>query len=291
MKILRAEYLGFCFGVRDALALAKTEVSRVPLTVLGELVHNESVLADLSSRGVRVEEDLKAVKTATVLITAHGASERRFAEVRQREHTIVDATCPLVRHAHRQLAGLVQAGFHPVVIGKQGHVEVRGLMEDFDACDVVLSESDIDQLARRPRFGVVAQTTQPITRVRSLVDYLRHKFPSSEVKFRDTVCQPTKQRQTAVENLAPQCDVVIVIGGANSNNTRQLVATCRHHCRRVYHIQLATDLKDEWFLPNDTVGLTAGTSTPDSVIEAVESVLQRIARLRQRGDVAEEGAS
>jgi len=278
MKLLRAEHLGMCFGVRDALALARAEAARQPVTVLGELVHNETVLADLRSQGVRLERDLAAVTTPTVLITAHGASERRLAEVRARGHRVLEATCPLVHFAHRALGELVARGLHPVVIGQRGHVEVQGLTGDHPNCDVVLSEADVDALTPRPGFGVVAQTTQPIARVRELVAHLRSRFPASEVVFRDTVCQPTKQRQSAAEELARRCDAVVVIGGANSNNTRQLVATCRRFCERVHHVQTAGDLCPEWFQADDTVGLTAGTSTPDSTIQAVETALRRMER-------------
>ena len=276
-RILRAEHLGMCFGVRDAIALARSEAARRPLTVLGNLVHNETVLADLRARGIRLERQLDAVGTAAVMITAHGASDRALADIRGRGHAVIEATCPLVHHAHRSLAALVREGCHPVVIGQRGHVEVRGLTEDHPGCDVVLSETDIAQLTPRARFGVVAQTTQPIARVRELVACLRHHFPEAEVVFRDTVCQPTKQRQQAAEELARQCDVVLVIGGAQSNNTRELVATCRHHCERVHHIQNAADVCADWFHGAATVGLTAGTSTPDTVIDAVEAALNRLA--------------
>ncbi len=280
MKLIRAEHLGFCFGVRDALELARNEAARGPLTVLGDLVHNESVLADLRRRGVRLERQLEDVQTPQVLITAHGASAKRLSEVRARGHQVIEATCPLVRHAHDTLGQLVAQGFHPVVIGQKNHVEVlglTGLTGDFDGCDVVLDESDIDAMSPRDRFGVVSQTTQPIVRVRELVAYLQRRFPSAEVRFRDTVCQPTKQRQSAAEDLARQCDVVVVIGGANSNNTRELVATCRRHVDRVYHVQSAADLSASWFRLEDTVGVTAGTSTPDLLIAGVEQRLRQLA--------------
>ena len=282
MKLIRAEHLGFCFGVRDALDLARNEASRGPLTVLGDLVHNDAVLADLRNRGVRIERQLEAVTTPQVLITAHGASERRLAEVRARGHHVIEATCPLVRHAHESLAQLVRQGYHPVVIGQRGHVEVVGLTGDFDGCEVVLSEAEIDALTPRPRFGVVSQTTQPVARVRALVDHMRRRFPDSEIRFRDTVCQPTKQRQTAAEDLARRSDVVVVIGGAASNNTRELVATCRKHLDRVHHVQCADDLRPEWFRYADTVGITAGTSTPDLVIQGVEARLRQIADQQSR---------
>jgi 4-hydroxy-3-methylbut-2-enyl diphosphate reductase len=128
-------------------------------------------------------------------------------------------------------------------------------------------------LRERARFGVAAQTTQPIERVRRLVELLRLRFPSAEVRFIDTVCQPTKQRQNAALELARQSDVVVVIGGAHSNNTHELVRACSRDCARVHHVQTAGDLRPEWFAQARTVGITAGTSTPDSVIDEVEQWL------------------
>jgi 4-hydroxy-3-methylbut-2-enyl diphosphate reductase len=273
MKIIRAEHLGMCFGVRDAIALAKQEAKTKPLTILGELVHNEIVLNDLRGAGIQFEQELANVKTNTVMITAHGASSRSIISVQNRGHHVLEATCPLVHFAHTSLKKLVSAGFHPVVIGKRDHVEVRGLIGDFAECDIILSANDLSTLQERERFGIISQTTQPIDKVRELVELLRKKFPQSEVRFIDTVCQPTKQRQNAASELAKQADVVVVIGGANSNNTRELVARCLNFCERVHHVQTAADLRLEWFEDANTVGLTAGTSTLDSVINEVESWL------------------
>jgi 4-hydroxy-3-methylbut-2-enyl diphosphate reductase len=191
--------------------------------------------------------------------------------------TVTETTCPLVHKAHASLDGLVRQGCHPVIIGQRNHVEVRGLSEDHPGCDVVLSEADIDGLEARARFGVVSQTTQPIARVRQLVEYLKVRFPASEVRFRDTVCQPTKDRQKAAEDLAAACTVVVVVGGRHSNNTRQLVATCSRFCSRVHHVESAAEVDPAWFYPEDHVGLTAGTSTPDETIDAVEARLAGIA--------------
>jgi len=281
MKILRAEHLGMCFGVRDAVALALQQAETTPLTILGELVHNENVLRTLDEQGIGVEQNLENVTTRNVMITAHGASERMLKRVRDRGLNVVEATCPLVHFAHRALAKLVSEGCYPVIIGKRDHVEVRGLTEDLPEFDVVLCEADVETLKERPRFGVAAQTTQPIDRVRCLVSLIRRRFPNSEVRFIDTVCQPTKQRQTAAIELARQSDVVIVIGGANSNNTRELVATCSRYCSRVHHVQTAADLRLEWFSGAETVGITAGTSTPDALIHAVE---ERISELEPQHD-------
>jgi len=278
MKILRAEHLGMCFGVRDAIALALETAQREPLTILGDLVHNEIVLTELRARGITFENEARAVTTPTVMITAHGASEKRQQSVRARGLRVLEATCPLVHVAHRAVARLVADGFHPVIIGQRSHVEVRGLTEDLAECDIVLTDADVKNLRSRPRFGVAAQTTQPIERVWALVQLLRETFPRSEVRFVDTVCQPTKQRQSAAVELAKQCDAVIVIGGAHSNNTRELVQTCSKFCPRVHHVQTVDDLRTEWFFADDTVGLTAGTSTPDNVIDEIEQMLQTIAQ-------------
>jgi 4-hydroxy-3-methylbut-2-en-1-yl diphosphate reductase len=278
MKIIRAEHLGMCFGVRDAIALAVKQSESEPITVLGDLVHNERVLAELRERGIQFENDAREVATETVMITAHGASMRRVNAVRERGLNVLSATCPLVHVAHRAVKQLVREGFHPIIIGKRDHVEVCGLTEDLAEFDVVLSEEDVLQLQWRPRFGVAAQTTQPIEKVRHLAGSIRRRFPNSEVRFIDTVCQPTKQRQNAAVELAEKSDVVIVIGGKHSNNTHELVNTCSRFCSRVHHVQTAADLRDEWFHMDDTVGITAGTSTPDPVIEGVEGRLRELVR-------------
>jgi 4-hydroxy-3-methylbut-2-enyl diphosphate reductase len=274
MKILRASHLGWCFGVRDAVRDATLAASSGPVTVLGELVHNPAVIESLRSRGVLTRSDPSDVPTQRVLITAHGASRRRIASLEAMGLQVTETTCPLVHRAHAALDSLVQQGCHPVIIGQAHHVEVRGLAEDHPGCDIVLNESEIDALETRPLFGVVSQTTQPIDRVRQLVDYLKRRFPHSEVRFRDTVCQPTKDRQQAAENLARQCTVVVVVGGRHSNNTRQLSATCSRGCARVHQVEGPSDLDPGWFKPDDVVGLTAGTSTPDEAIEAVSSRLE-----------------
>ena len=277
MKIIRAEHLGMCFGVRDAITLAITAAKQEPLTILGDLVHNETVLGELRTRGIRIEQQPENVRTQTVMVTAHGTSNRTLSQTRECGLNVLEATCPLVHVAHRALAKLVTAGFHPVIVGKRDHVEVRGLTDDLTDYDVILSEPDVLSLRKQSRYGVMAQTTQPIERVRQLVQLLRRTFPDAEVRFVDTVCQPTKQRQHAAVDLAQRSDVVVVIGGANSNNTRELVESCSLHCSRVRHIQTANDLRAEWFLSSDTVGLTAGTSTPDIVINGVEQWLQALA--------------
>ena len=281
MKIIRAEHLGMCFGVRDAIALALNQAQAQPLTILGELVHNETVVTALREKGIRIESQVATVTTPTVMITAHGASERMMNRVREHGLSVVEATCPLVHFAHRAVSKLVQEGCHPVIVGKRDHVEVRGLTEDLQEFDVVFDETDVNALKERSCFGMVAQTTQPIERVRQIVSLVRRRFPDSEVRFVDTVCQPTKQRQTAAVQLAQRSDVVIVIGGAHSNNTRELVETCSRYCVRVHHVQTADDLRREWLENAGVVGITAGTSTPDEVINRIEQTLQEFAERQE----------
>ena len=286
MKVIRAEHLGMCFGVRDAITLALSQSARTPLTVLGELVHNETVLAGLRARGIRITSQLDAVDTSRVMITAHGASEVATQQARDRGLQVLEGTCPLVRLAHRSVTALVRAGYHPVIIGKRDHVEVRGLTGDLAEFDVVLNADDVQAMRERTRFGVAAQTTQPIERVRALVNLIRQRFPLAEVRFVDTVCQPTKQRQNAAIELAQRSDVVVVIGGANSNNTQELVQTCGRYCPQVHHVRTAADLREEWFEHAATVGIPAGTSTPDVTINEVEHRLQCLSRRSGPGDVA-----
>jgi 4-hydroxy-3-methylbut-2-enyl diphosphate reductase len=276
MKIIRAEHLGMCFGVRDAIALALQTARHVPLTILGDLVHNETVLTDLRSAGIQFAQQPGSVETTTAMITAHGASERALTEARNRGLKILEATCPIVHAAHRHLQKLVSEGFHPIIIGRRDHVEVRGLTGDLDEFDVILQPEDVARVRPRARFGVMAQTTQPIEKVRQIVRLLRDHFPQAEVRFIDTVCQPTKQRQDAAVELAQKCNVMVVIGGTHSNNTQELVKTCSQNCERVHHVETLADLCPEWFFDSDTVGLTAGTSTPDRVIDEIDRFLHQM---------------
>lgn len=276
MRILRAVHLGMCFGVRDAITLALEHADAGPLTILGDLVHNPTVLRSLEEKGIAIARDLDRVATPTLMVTAHGTSERTLARTRALGLKVVEATCPLVHVAHRAVTALARDGYHVVIVGQRDHVEVRGLTGDLDRFDVVLEDRDVLALDEHPRIGVAAQTTQPLDKVRRLVDLIRRRFPRSEVRFMDTVCKPTKDRQSAAVDMARQSDLVIVVGGASSNNTRELVKTCARHCARVHHVQTAVDLRPEWFDGVEVVGLTAGTSTPDDMIDAVEARIRQL---------------
>jgi 4-hydroxy-3-methylbut-2-enyl diphosphate reductase len=277
MKVILAKHFGVCFGVRDALQQAEESAQRGELTILGEMVHNPIAKERLAALGA-IESSLDApeARTKRVMITAHGASDRAVAAWRDRGHEIIDGTCPLVHHAHEALRELVEQGDHPIVIGKRDHVEVRGLIGDFPDASVIEETPDIESLPSVSAFGVVAQTTQPIDRVRRLVDELKTNRPEAVVHFRDTICQPTKNRQEALRALLSEVDAVVVIGGKNSNNTLQLLNTCRKAGTPSFHIERVEELRASWFEGFETVGVTAGTSTLRETVEAVRAWLNRL---------------
>jgi 4-hydroxy-3-methylbut-2-en-1-yl diphosphate reductase len=280
MQVRLAEHHGMCFGVRDAIDLALKLTAQGPISILGDLVHNPDVVARLDEAGARRARTLDEVGTRTVLLTAHGASDRVKLQLRQAGKEVHDATCPLVTRAHLALRKLVNEGYFPLVIGQRYHVEVRGLVGDLEECVVFLDESEIDKLKERfdregMRLGIVSQTTQPIERVRELVAHVTQTFPRAEVRFIDTVCQPTKDRQESLRTLAAETDVVVIVGGPDSNNSRKLTELARALGRPAYQVAGASELRREWFSEARIVGLTAGTSTPDTIIAEVRACLEK----------------
>jgi 4-hydroxy-3-methylbut-2-en-1-yl diphosphate reductase len=279
MNIHLATHHGMCFGVRDALRMTHAAAQAAPVTILGQLVHNPVVDDHLSRLGVSRGdlEDTASASTPHVIITAHGAADRQREVWRAAGHSITDTTCPLVRKAHQALAALVTEGYHPVVIGQRQHVEVRGLIGDFPHASVVLEHEEVALVPAHPRLGVISQTTQPLDRALGLVDALKRRHGRSEVRFVDTICHPTKQRQTALEELCRSCEMIVVVGGRNSNNTRQLGEKARALGARVVLAETADDLRPEWFRGAREVGVTAGTSTLDETVAAVMDRLKAFA--------------
>ena len=278
--VIEASHYGMCFGVKAAIKAAEKLSAMRPVTVLGELAHNASVKRGLESRGVshgKLEAD--SAVTKNVLITAHGASDKDRLRWKNQGYRVTDTTCPLVHKAHPALAQLVLAGYVPIVIGKAGHVEVRGLVGDFPSAVIVQTLDDVAGLnLDTEKIGVISQTTQQITHVEVMVQAIRERHPEAQVKFVDTVCKPTKERQQALLDLCSQVKLVIVVGGSNSNNTAQLADKCRKLGCRAYHVQSPSDLKAAWFDNVERVGLTAGTSTPQSDISAVKRKLMKMSR-------------
>ena len=278
MQILRADAMGMCFGVRDALAT----IGRLPepssVTIHGELVHNGEVLAMLDRRGfVRSpERDRPLPTTPVVLVTAHGISERERARLLAAGKQLVDTTCPLVHKAHQAAQALAAEGRRVIVLGKADHVEVRGIVEDLERPLVVHGEHDIATWPE-PRLGVVAQTTVPSDRAAALVAAIRSANPHADLRFVDTVCSPTKARQEALAALLPHIDALVVVGGRDSNNTRQLVARGLQHGVRTLHVEHVRELDAAWFAGVQVLGLTAGTSTLQRTSDEVHGWLLRLA--------------
>lgn len=278
MTIHLAQHYGMCFGVRDALRATHTAASQEPVTILGQLVHNPVVDAHLTTLGVRRGEldRMESATTQRVVITAHGASDVHRQRWQEAGHQITDTSCPLVKKAHQALSSLVEEGYHPVVIGQRTHVEVRGLIGDYPQASVLLTADDACCIPAHPKLGVISQTTQPLEQVLHIVEAIKKRHRHSEVRFVDTVCRPTKQRQTALEELVLVCDLIVVIGGRNSNNTRQLAEKARTLGVAARQVETAEDLKTDWFRGVNNVGVTAGTSTLD---ETVRSVMDRLQQL------------
>jgi 4-hydroxy-3-methylbut-2-enyl diphosphate reductase len=278
VKISLARALGTCFGVQDAIDAALDPSFRGNLTIVGQLVHNPQVVEELRASGVALVDSVDAeISTPNVMITAHGAAKSVKASLEARGFHVYDASCPLVMKVHNRVAALVAQGYYPVVIGQRNHVEVRGIVGDLAEYEVIGEPDEIERLAGRRRLGIVCQTTQQVAHARKIVEEIHRRFPEAEVQFVDTICRPTKDRQEAVEELAARVDLMIVVGGYNSSNTKKLKKVCDDRGLAAHHIERPDELRPEWFAGREHVGVTAGTSTPQNVIDAVYRRIREIA--------------
>lgn len=280
MLVIRASHMGMCFGVKDALDVALVHSSPEEVTIFGELVHNRTVMDRMRARGYRfVPESAResVPETSQVMITAHGVSDRERERLTRAGKGLMDTTCPLVRRVHKAALRFKRLGFFVVVVGREGHVEVEGLVGDLDDYAVVWEPGEVRRWPF-PRIAVISQTTTPPDRFgdvsRRVVDVNR----GSLVEVADTVCRPTRERQEAVERLLERAEALVVVGGKNSNNTRQLGSKAEAAGKPWLHVETAADLVPKWFSGLRLVGLTAGTSTPDETIEEVYRALLRIGR-------------
>ena len=274
MKITLAKYAGFCFGVKDAMDAAESLGHDVPqpIYILGHLIHNRQAVERLQKKGIRTvpHEELDTIEKGTVVISAHGVPDSTIEKARRKGLYVVDTTCPLVRKVHDATKKMEKEGYEIIIYGDKEHTEVKGIRGNLRKSDVIHNPSEINVQFGNKKVFMVSQTTQEIEKFRELAEKLKEKNP--ELKVEDTVCVPTKLRQKNSRELAKIVDVMIVIGGYHSANTRHLAEVCSRHTE-THHIETASQLKAEWFENKKHAGVTAGASTPDWIIE---SVLQRL---------------
>jgi 4-hydroxy-3-methylbut-2-enyl diphosphate reductase len=262
--------------------MAMTPEFGANLTIVGQLVHNPQINESLKKNGVSLVNDIDAIdqiKTKKVMITAHGAAQKTKDKLEGAGFTVYDASCPLVMRVHKTIQSMVTKGYFPVVIGQQDHVEVKGIVGDLEDYLVISGERDIKKIkiAGKRKLGIVSQTTLQVEKVEHLIGKIRGEDYVDEVYFVNTICQPTRDRQVAVRDLAEQVDLMIVIGGYNSSNTKKLVQVCNEKNIEAHHIESFSQLEKNWFYDKKHVGITAGTSTPEHVINETHKAILQIA--------------
>ncbi len=271
MEIHLAQNAGFCSGVKRAvrLALETAQKEKSPVYMLGDIVHNEHVVRDLRQAGITVVDSLAQIDFGVLLIRAHGAGPELYNTARQQGLKIVDATCPLVLDIHKFARQLAEEGYRVVVIGDHGHDEVLGIARQVEHALVIASPDEVEKHFRKKaaRLGVVLQSTQDIRNVQEILALLTAKC--RELKFFNTICGPTTQHQKEIRRLPKENDVMIIIGSHSSANTCRLTVISKELNPRSYQVESAADVKAEWFQHAESVGVSAGASTPDNIIQEV----------------------
>jgi 4-hydroxy-3-methylbut-2-en-1-yl diphosphate reductase len=277
MEVLLANPRGFCAGVERAIEIVERALEQhgAPIYVRHEIVHNRSVVESLRAKGAVFVEELAEVPAGGIVIfSAHGVSKAVRAEAESRGLRAFDATCPLVTKVHVEVAKMLKAGFEIVMIGHRGHPESEGTMGQA-ASGMILVETvaDVARLeVRSPeRLAYVTQTTLSVDDARAIVAALKARFPAIRGPKRDDICYATQNRQDAVKFMAPQCDVVIVVGSPNSSNSNRLREVAEHMGAQAYMVDSADELRPEWIAGKKRVGVSAGASAPEVlVIELIE---------------------
>ena len=287
MKILLANPRGFCAGVDRAIDIVERaiELFGAPIYVRHEVVHNKFVVDRLRSLGAVFVEELDEVPAdATVIFSAHGVSKAVQAEARRRGLRVFDATCPLVTKVHMEVSRYGREGRDVILIGHEGHPEVEGTMGQFDASHggriaLVEDVADVEQLDVRDasRVGVVTQTTLSVDDTAEVLAALQRRFPTLTTPRKEDICYATQNRQDAVKKLVEACDVVIVVGSRSSSNSNRLREIAEKIGKPGYLVDGPDDLKPEWFEGKQAVGVTAGASAPELLVQRV------VARLREWG--------
>jgi 4-hydroxy-3-methylbut-2-enyl diphosphate reductase len=283
MQIYLANPRGFCAGVDRAIAIVNEALTRFepPIYVRHEVVHNKFVVSDLANRGAVFVEELHEVPDGSIVIfSAHGVSKAVEDEAERRDLTVFDATCPLVTKVHIEVAKFAQDGMDAVLIGHAGHPEVEGTMGRFNRrlggqIHLVEDVSDVEALSVQDaeRLAFVTQTTLSMDDTARVIDALRDKFPSIQGPRKDDICYATQNRQDAVKDLASRCEVVLVVGSPNSSNSNRLRELAERMDCRAYLIDNANEMDRSWLEGVQSVGVTAGASAPEVLIQ---EVLQRL---------------
>ncbi len=285
MHIIRAHAMGFCFGVRDAIEVVKElGEAGTPVYTLGAIVHNPQIAEQLEDMNVHVVDDLaQAPEGSIIAITAHGAPPTLEAEAKSRGYRVIDTTCPLVTRIQKTAADLVQQRYSVLIYGDAKHKEVRGIVGWTNGkAKVISSMADLEGWEPTRRVALISQSTSNMERFAQLARDLVGEMVlrGVEVRVINTVCKPTKDRQRAVRELARQVEVVIAIGGRQSANTKKLVLVAREEGAAAYQVEHLEDLDPAWFTGVDRVGITAGASTPDWVIDEVEARIRSFEALQ-----------
>jgi (E)-4-hydroxy-3-methyl-but-2-enyl pyrophosphate reductase len=266
MKVLVAEKCGFCPGVRAAINLAqKTLTDDDRVYSLGHIIHNEDMVNQLSKAGLSTVDSIENIDSGTGLIRSHGATLAELNQIRKKGLKIVDATCVLVKRVQKIARQLNEEGYKVVIIGDKDHPEVRAVVGSTDDVEVVGSPEDIDKILLNKKIGVICQTTQSQDHFADMIAAIARKG-FSEMKIINTLCRETMARQTAAVKLCRQVDVMFVLGGLHSANTRKLAELCKKHNPQTYHLQNWAELDRNCLSGKTTAGVTAGASTPDDVV-------------------------
>jgi len=275
VQIIRADHAGFCFGVRRAVELARS-ASRdfQKVTTLGELIHNPEILEELNSRGVRAISAISKIREGVVVVRAHGISQKKLAVLRKKKIKIVDASCPFVQKIHREVSLFAAQKIPVVILGRRGHPEMRAVVEDFPAVEVLqkISPKRLQKFAGQ-KIGVLAQTTENPENFAQLIAALEKI--GAQIIARETICGATLERQNSARLLAEKVDAVVVVGGRKSNNTKKLFELVAK-IRPAFWIENETEICPGDFTKFKKVGVTAGASTPESTIRKVEEKLSQI---------------
>ena len=277
MKVIKAKTAGFCFGVKRAVDTVYKQVDTCngPIYTYGPIIHNEEVVKDLESKGVvvlRTEEDLDNIFEGTVIIRSHGVKKRIYDKLETKGIRVVDATCPFVKKIHNIVQKESAAGKYILIIGNPDHPEVIGIRGwAGEHAAVIQNADDIENIdfSKKEKICVVSQTTFNYNKFKDLVEIIKKK--SYDIIVLNTICNATIERQTEAESIAESVDAMIVIGDKHSSNTQKLFEICRKACNNTYYIQTLGDLDLNQLGSVETVGITAGASTPNNIIEEVQN--------------------